>query len=412
MPNRKEILQQREYLPPLGNAEVILVIPFYNEEQILPGFIQSLRTNPTPADKIYIIGVNHRSKDNSEQALVRASSGYGTIAIVREEQEIASVGIPRQRGLETALELTETTTRKIVIGSIDADSKVSSHFLEEAEYFLKTDFDFLLFPTRNDQQQFLYCVAVQENDESANLALLTLVGIDWLKHQLRALLLESGAIETRGSGGYFFTREGYDKAHGHKPVYSADGTIVTGESNAVGIRAKRSGATALVSPYLNTASPRRIFKSLRVNKGGYELTSSGKTFETVSNNQTLPVLETHQWRQQFNSMLYGAIRTFVIKATAYEVIPKLQNNILVPDLKELLFSVQKMYTLIAFKDDEQDAIGSRAYISLFERAYGGLGEEKQKALLQKIEAFIPNLAVLQEWADNTSLVIEPLHKLG
>ena len=112
-------------------------------------------------------------------------------------------------------------------------------------------------------------------------------------------MLNAGAIETRGSGGYFFTAEGYAKAHGHKAVYSADGTIVTGESNAVGIRAKRNRATAIVSSYLNTASPRRIFKSLRTSTDGYVLASGGKTFESIANNQELPILGCAQWEQWF-----------------------------------------------------------------------------------------------------------------
>lgn len=411
MPRKVEHLQNHENLPPLNKSQIILAVPFYNEEKSLPGFIQAIRKNPTASDRVYIVGVNHRSKDSSEQVFLEATSGYGTIAIVHEKQEIASVGIPRQLGLETALALAKSATKKTVIGSIDTDSRVSSHFLPEAEHFIDTNHDFLLFPTRNDQKQFLECVDLQTSVEAVQGALYTLVGIDWLKYQLRALLLEAGAIETRGSGGYFFTTEGYSKAHGHKPVYSTDGTIVTGESNAVGIRAKRAGATALISPYINTASPRRIFKSLRTAKEGYLLTSSGKTFEVVGSNQAFPVLETEEWQQHFNTMLYGAVRTFVIKTLAYEVVPEIRACVFIPELQELLSIAFEAYSQTSFVGDERDAIGSNAYISLFEQSYEILGKNKQDALLGKVAGLMPDNDTLREWANDESPVIQAAHQL-
>lgn len=410
--SKTETLYGGEDLPPLGKAEIILVVPFHNEEQILPQFIDSLKANQTSAEKIYILGINHRSEDKSEEVLRIATHGYVSTGIVHEDQDIASVGIPRQRGLKTAFDLVrKNSQRKTIVGSIDADSVVSPRFFEEAERFLDTTHDFLLFPTRNDQRQFLECIGMQKDEVSIDAALYTLVGVDWLKYQLRGFLLNAGAIETRGSGGYFFTAEGYAKAHGHKAVYSADGTIVTGESNAIGIRAKRNRATAIVSSYLNTASPRRIFKSLRTSTDGYVLASGGKTFESIANNQELPILGCAQWEQRFQKMIYGAIRTFVIKAIAYEVVPELQANIQIPELYELLEAAKTIYEATMFVADEKDAIGSRAYISVFGQAYESLGGIKQNTLTQKLLLQLPDKTNLIRWANDGSLVIGPQRNL-
>ncbi len=393
-----------------GESQIILVVPFHNEEQILPSFLQSLKSNPIAPEKVHVIGVNHRSSDYSEAVFEESTKGY-TTTVVREGQEIASVGIPRQKGLEVALELANNSQRKTIIGSIDTDSTVSPHFLLEADSFLESDKDFLLFPTRNDQQQFLDCANIQESSQRRNLAINTLIGIDWLKYQLRALLLQAGAIETRGSGGYFFTTDGYSKAHGHKPVYSAEGTIVTGESNAVGIRAKRNGATALVSPYHNTASPRRIFKSLRNSSEGYVVEKAGKTFDVVGNNQDLPALSESEWERNYQTMLYGAIRTFAIKAVAYEVVPQLQPIVLISGFDELMETMNALYVSTPFSGDERDAIGSKTYISIFEQAFSGLGRNRQRDLSTQFNQVIPNERELVAWASSESLIIPAVTRL-
>lgn len=413
MTKRFEVLRRTEDLPPLGNAQIVLVLPFYNEEQAIGTFIDSLRSNFTSPEKLYLLGVNHRSNDNSERVLKKLTRDYTTTAIIHESRNIASVGIPRQAGIKTALELANRNSQqKLVIGSIDADSIVSPYFLEEANKFLENHQDFLIFPTRNNQNQFFECIQKQHDAAASGWAIRTLIGIDWLKYQFRALLLRNGAVETRGSGGYFFTLEGYTKAQGHRPVYSADGTIVTGESNAIGIRAKRHGATVAVSPYLNIANPRRIFKSLTTSDQGYALTASGKTYEAVRNNQEFPFLQSQEWESHYQALMHGAIRTFVIKAIASEIVPKLQSILLIPELYELIEAMFSIYQRTVFvSDDEKDAIGSKTYISLFEQAYERIGTDKQFSIINQVNLSIPDNNELLSWARDTSSIIHPIAEL-
>lgn len=413
MTKRFEVLRRTEDLPPLRNAQIVLVFPFYNEEKDLIAFIGSLRSNFAKPDKLYLLGIDHGSNDNSERVLKKLTRDYTTTAIIHESRNIASVGIPRQAGIKTALELAnQNSQQKLVIGSIDADSIVSPYFLEEANKFLENHQDFLIFPTRNNQNQFLECIQKQHDAAASGWAIRTLIGVDWLKYQFRALLLRNGAVETRGSGGYFFTLEGYTKAQGHRPVYSADGTIVAGESNAIGIRAKRHGATVAVSPYLNIASPRRIFKSLRSSNGGYALTASGKTFEALRNNQELPILQPQEWDHHYQTLIYGAVRTFAIKAVAYEIVPQLQNILLIPELYELIKMMFSLYEQTTFASyDEKDAIGSKTYISLFEKSYESIGANKQVSLMHQVHLLIPSNNELFRWARDTSSIIHPIAEL-
>lgn len=229
--------EEFRYIPALENSNLLLVIPFFNEKLAIPAILASLEVSSRSlGEKPYILGVNHCSSDDSELVFSELGSGFAKVGIIREEADLKSVGVPRQTGIRTAVEMVSKTDHKVVIGSIDADSRVSNQFFTEAEKFRRSTEDFLVFPTRNDQQYYLDCADVQKDPGTRSGAIKTLVGIDWLKFQLRDALLQAGAIETRGSGGYFFTPLGYEKAAGHKPVYAADGTIVTGESNAVGIR--------------------------------------------------------------------------------------------------------------------------------------------------------------------------------
>jgi len=392
--------EELRYIPALENSNILLVIPFFNERLAIPAMLASLEVSShSLGEKPYILGVNHRSSDGSELIFNEQGSRFAKIGIIREEIELKSVGIPRQTGIRTAVEMATKADREVVIGSIDADSRASSQFFTEVEKFRHSKEDFLVFPTRNDQRYFLECADAQNDARAKTGAIKTLIGIDWLKYQLRNVLLQTGAVETRGSGGYFFTPQGYEKATGHKPVYAADGTIVTGESNAVGIRAKRNNAKAMVSPYINTASPRRILKAIGSSKDGYAISSAGKTYDTIQADNNFPILSVEQWESQYDGMLYGAIRTYVIKALAYEVVPSAIERITIPTMKRLLQLSEKLYQDAVFVGDERDAIGSRTYIKIFEQAWEEIGISSQKKILTIITGKLPTESGLREWAD-------------
>ena len=398
--------EEFRYIPALESSSLLLVIPFFNERLAIPSILASLEVSSRSlGENPYILGVNHRSSDGSELIFGEQGSGFAKVGIIREEADLKSVGIPRQTGIRTAVEMVSKADHKVVIGSIDADSRVSSQFFAEAERFRLSTDDFLVFPTRNDQQYFLDCVDAQDDARTRASAIKTLVGIDWLKYQLRDVLLQAGAVETRGSGGYFFTLAGYEKAVGHKPVYAADGTIVTGESNAVGIRAKRNGANAMISSYVNTASPRRILKAIGSSTDGYSISSAGKTYNTVQADNNFPTLSVERWQSQYEAMLYGAIRTFVIKALAYEVVPNVIERITIPTMKRLLQLSEKLYQDTGFVGDERDAIGSRTYIKIFEQAWEEIGETNQKTTLAFITGKLPTESGLLEWASDPSELI-------
>src|SRR5258706_10511707 len=146
-------------IPSAPGTSIILVVPFYNESPNIPFFMSSLKKNY--CNQLYLLGVNHNSTDNSAQLFFDSASNFGRLDLVSEKSLTPSVGIPRSKGLEIAVEFAKEENKKgkkVVIGTIDIDSTVSPTFLLDAYTFSQTDKDFLIFPARYDQSIFLKCV--------------------------------------------------------------------------------------------------------------------------------------------------------------------------------------------------------------------------------------------------------------
>lgn len=390
--------------PDVSHSTVILVVPFHNEALNIPTFISSLRRN-RDIDQLYLLGVDHNSTDNSVQVLHNATNDIGTVGIIKETSTVASAGIPRSKGISLGASFAENerrSGRKIIIGSIDIDTKVSPDFLSEAERFLGGKEDFLVFPTRNDQNILLQCTQSQDN-EAQKESMRALIGIEWLKFQLRGFLLKSGAIETRGSGGYFFTLEGYNKAQGHHQVFSREGTMITGESNAIGIRARRNKASMEISNSVQTASPRRLLSSITKGLDEYSESKAGKSFIRTENTDQLPILSSDEWKKYFDKILYGALRTFVIKAIAYDVADDVKRFFpQTSSISHLIDTCVNLYRHTDFQFDERDAIGSAPYLEMFSKAVATLGNERFNEVLDMLTFSIPKTEQLQEWAQADS----------
>lgn len=396
----------------LQSENIILVTPFHNEESTIPHFFDKIAAT-RKINNIYFLGVNHRSNDNSEQAFSVVVEPLGRHSIVQEATDVPSVGIPRQKGILRALELARKEKikgRKIVIGSIDIDSAVPPSYFDEAQSFAESNADFLVFPTRYDPHRLLECINAQTNDDSRDAAIHNLLGIDWMKFNLRSFLLNSGAIETRGSGGYFFSIDGYDKAGGHKPLYSTDGRLIVGESNALGIRATHADASYVISDSVVTANPRRMLQSILKKNEGYVVKKEGKTFEAISNDVIMPTLTEVGWDRHFAISLSDALRTFAIKGIAYGVSYNIRHYIDgSPLFNQLMDRMQAKYNVTQFGGDEKEAIGSGVYMSMYSEALQEMGNDAL-TLLRDFAQSIPTNDELVTWAI-TDYGIKPINKL-
>lgn len=399
-------------VPSAKGASLILVVPFYNEAPNIPSFIFRLKSN-TSCKSLYLLGVDHNSTDNSAKIFMdSASSNFAKVGLTLERSKIPVGGIPRSKGLRIAKMLSEAENlkgRKVIFGSIDIDTYVSSSFISEARSFSQKNKEFLIFPARFDQKIFLRCVDLQKNKASKIECAKTLIGMDWLYFQLREFLVREGAIETRGSGGYFFTLSGFYKAGGHHQTFSREYRILTGENNAIGMRAKRNNASFITGRSVQTASPRRILSSIAKNTNIY-----GKTFKrTKSVNSTLPVLSENLWRVQLNRILDGVVFTFMHKALAYNISDKVASYF--PEnsrFKDLLEICYKKYHKTKFAADERSS-ASQQYFDIFNYAKRTLGSECFLEVLDMFLSNIPNYEGLLKWAtldnqDIDKIVIESM----
>ena len=397
----------------LQGESIIFVTPFYNEELNIPDFFSNAQV--AAKDKsIFFLGVNHRSKDNSKTAFKSSSESVGRSGVLYESTDVPSVGIPRQRGLLRGIELArneKSAGRKVIVGSIDIDSKIPPNYFNEAQDFAETESDFLIFPTRYEPDTLLACADLQVDENARIAALRDLIGIDWMKFNLRSFLIRSGAIETRGSGGYFFTVDGYDKAGGHKPLYSSDGKLIVGESNALGIRATRAHALYTDSATVVTANPRRMLQSVLKSSEEYKILTEGKTFAATANVDKLPILSTEGWNRHFATALNGALRTFAIKGLAYGVIDNLREMINNSELfNSFVDRMKAKYDQKEFGGDEREAIGSAIYIGIYNEVIAEMGMNAD-VLLGNFAQAIPDTEQLIAWG-NTKENLKPIEKLS
>lgn len=117
------------------NIIAFITIPFHNEVAILPGLFRSFYSScKRPAD-FAIVGVDHSSTDNSGRVFQELAKFFGFYETLHESYPLASVGIPRKKGLDQIHQYAITQKQiygtEAIIGSLDADALVNTHFFTE-----------------------------------------------------------------------------------------------------------------------------------------------------------------------------------------------------------------------------------------------------------------------------------------
>ena len=155
-----------------NHPDLMLVVPFYNEEKRLPFLLNSLYVSATMFSlKYHLILVDHNSTDGSGAIVNNFESKFHKVSIIHEDFPIKCGGKPRNRGFKEALKLVNSLYKneEIPIATIDADVVVPTHFGKEIIEKLKSDcIDIVVFCERYDQGKLLNFIATyQKNREFA-----------------------------------------------------------------------------------------------------------------------------------------------------------------------------------------------------------------------------------------------------
>jgi glycosyltransferase involved in cell wall biosynthesis len=77
----------------MNDIKMILVVPFYNEEVMLPSFLESLK-NSKDKNNLLLLLVNHRSTDNSLKIIQNYEDVFGEVLVINESSPLRSVIFP------------------------------------------------------------------------------------------------------------------------------------------------------------------------------------------------------------------------------------------------------------------------------------------------------------------------------
>lgn len=389
-----------------STISILLVIPFYNEQEILPVLFKSFFSCKGSLENIGLIGVDHNSTDNSSLTFRNLSTKFGYSEILSETFPIASVGVPRKTGLDKAFYYANLERKKhnknIIIGSIDADAYVNSMFFEEARRLFTSQESILVFPSRHSQKSLIDLSFSQENNLK-EIAIHTIIGIEWLKFQLREVLYYIGAKETRCSSGVFLTSTAYSKIGGHKQYFSADGLPISGESNALGIKAAFQGMEILVSNHLTELDPRRYLKALNEQSDiqGYKKDKSGaKIFTRNDNRGNTFSLNKHHLIEFERKSIKGGLHMLLTRAACYRKLGDLSRFFSFAIWHDFIGSYQN-YLENNIEDQEiYNIIGHGVFSEAFSYAASQLGKTKMELLVEKFSSMIPDNKDLLSWSRN------------
>jgi hypothetical protein len=383
---------------------IILVVPFYNEEDNLPILFKNFYKCKGGLKDVGILGVNHNSTDNSVTLFKKLSSKFGYSELVNEESSIASVGMPRKTGLDKAFAYGNSLREKYrinpIIGSLDADASVHPMFFEEARRFLLSKKDLLVFSSRHLQAPFkevIYSQAVNAKDMSIH----TLLGIEWLRFQFREILYLINAKETRCSSGVFLTLPAYRKIGGHKQYFNKNNLPITGESNAIGIKANRIGLSTIVSSYLTEIDPRRYLKAIsgRSNIHGYNTDNEeSKIFVRNDQKYTTPYLSSGEWSEFEKKSIKGAFSTILKRAACFQKLTELSDMFSNPLWKELIHWYQIYLYENIHEEEIYNITGHGSFTNAFNSAYSKMGKTKTDSLVEYFANLILSNNQLVEWS--------------
>lgn len=389
----------------MQSYDVVIVIPFFDEQELIERLLDSLARNKG-AERSLLIGVDHKSSDRSVEIMQAFSRRFAQILIVGERSDIRCGGVPRSKGFKRALEIVKNKS-VVPIATIDADSTVSPHFISEIIKMVPYQADVLGFPVRHNQMILQQWAASQRTSLQRKTVHHALIGLDFIKYQLAYTLALHGAVETRGPAGYAISSAVLRKLRHVQPLNSL-GQPVTGENNQLGIRAHREGYRLKMSQYVNSVSPRREFFTLNSSQEKkYGKDSSGAEIFTLARGSDFPQLSTRRWELYLRNGVRQSVAALLTRAYAYGILEKFYYVFDDSHWEEIINIYQNIASSHKPTRRERDILGSAIYKKNFGRVVRTIKPKKFNLFCQRIEEMIPPEPSLMRWSQSRKLMIKP-----
>jgi glycosyltransferase involved in cell wall biosynthesis len=388
--------------------DLIITLPFYNEEKSLPLLLESLLKSSKGILNYGLVLINHLSTDNSLQIIESYRSKFCQVHVVDEDYPIHCGGVPRNRGIKYSISLAESLDYDVPIATIDCDTEVSPEFGQEIIDHI-TSYDIIVFPERYKQNCLLEWVGLQANQDTAAQAL---IGVNWLRYQVLWSLIFSGITETRGPGGYAMLPSTF-KRLGHKQPVDANNLPVTGENNRLGILANNFGLKVYASPYLTLVDPRREISSLGSNATkGYGLNKDrAEIFKLARSSGSYPSLSTQEWEEYLKKGIWRTVRMVLIRAICYRHLEALRDWMIYGIWQKIIDLTDSYIKDNPPTTEELEVVGSAYYTTMFDHITQSLNQEEQSSFIQFIKSSLPVSSDLINWSKNNSLILPPQNGL-
>lgn len=391
----------------IEKSDILIVIPFFNEEQRLPEILTSIAVSAKNKYRAHLVMVNHRSTDTSEKVINKFAGDFYKVTIVKENFPIPCGGQPRSTGIKEAIKLAESYyhDNSIPIATLDADVIVSKKFIPEIINKLQEGFDIISFCERYNSAELLNFVNKQNNKE---LCLNSFVGLNWLRYQILWGLINVGIKETRGPGGYAMKAR-ILKLLDHKQPFDKDGKPITGENNRLGIIAFRKNLKVYSSPYYSLVHPRReIVSCTNISQKGYSKNAeNAEVFKLAREVEDYPVLTDEQFNNYLTNGIKRAIRMVIIRAVAYGKLSSILAWFDHPVWQQIVESAQNYVDQNKPSNEVLEVIGNGFYNDLFQTVLGQLTDKDLAELSRYLEQKIPDSEILINWINDQSLIIKP-----
>lgn len=388
-------------------CDIIIVIPFFNEENRLPEILGSIENSAINKYKVHMVMVNHRSTDNSVSTVNKYADKFYKLDIIEENYPIHCGGQPRSTGIKEAIRLAEKYYQddSIPVATLDADVIVSKNFIPEIINKLGEGFDVVSFCERYNSRELFNFIEKQINQDSCTRSF---VGMNWMRYQVLWGLINIEIKETRGPGGYAM-KAGTLKKLNHKQPFDKDGKPITGENNRLGILASRKKLKVYSSPYFSQVHPRREIRSCtNINQKGYEkYRENAEVFKLAREQVDYPILTGEQVENYLTNGIKRTVRMVVIRAVAYQKLNKIKGWFGQPVWRKIIRLAQQYVSRMKPSPKVLEVIGNGFYNEMFESIDEKIGKDKWESLITYLEKKIPKTKKLKNWANDSSFIIKP-----
>lgn len=390
-----------------NKCDIFIVIPFFNEHARLPEILDSILESAKDKLKVHAVLVNHRSTDNSVEIAKRYSNKFFNFQIIEETIPIPCGGQPRNSGLKEAIKLAEDlySDNSIPIATLDADVIVSINFIPEIIEKLNNSFDIVTFSERYNSKELVNFVDSQLQKE---LSIRNLIGLNWIRYQVLWGLIEAGAKETRGPGGYAM-RASTLKELGHKQPFDTNGQPITGENNRLGIIANRKKLKVYCSNFYSQVHPRReIVSCTNITQKGYSKNKdNAEVFKLAREVESYPVLSEEQLSNYLINGIKRTIRMVLIRAIAYSKLDDINHWFANPVWTQLITQSKEFVKQNHPTEETLEITGNGFYNELFSFVVSQVGDKKFEDFVDFIANKIPDNQKLGQWIKDSSLTINP-----